>query len=85
MVTKRDLHQLVDELPDSDVPAAHRLLRDLQGGALRDSLLLALSTAPDDDEQPTANEDKAVAEGRRPYDQGETRDWSDVREELAGG
>ena len=53
-IDRHELHALVDHIPESDVPAARKLLR-----ALADPVELAIQTAPLDDELET-EEERAV-------------------------
>jgi len=53
---RHELHTLVDHIPDSDVPAARKILR-----ALADPVELAILTAPLDDEPETDKEQASVA------------------------
>jgi len=70
MDTRTDLHALVDELPDCDLEMAHDLI--MHRHALReDPLLLALVTAPPDDEPDTSEERAASDDGWKEYQQGE--------------
>ena len=60
MTTKERLHQLVDELAESDVATAERILE-----ALRDTVVVreySIYDAPVDDEPETPEEAAAVAE-----------------------
>jgi len=50
-IDRHELHTLVDHIPESDVPAARKILR-----ALADSVELAILTAPLDDEPETEEE-----------------------------
>ena len=60
MITRKDLHTLVDQLPEGEWPAAHQdLLKRL---AKHDPLLNTLLTAPEEDEPETAEEQAAIAE-----------------------
>ena len=59
MSGRRTLHQLVDELPDAEVPRAERVLAALLDD---ERPLYALDTAPVDDEPETAEERAAVRE-----------------------
>lgn len=81
MVTKQQIHALVDQLPEETLPAAEKLLRslhDLPGGRFRWSLLLA----PEDDEPLTPEEEEALAEAREDVRQGRTVSSEDVRRLL---
>jgi hypothetical protein len=53
---RRKLHTLVDRIPESDLPAARKLLRALAG-----PVEFAILTAPLDDEPETEEERAAVA------------------------
>ena len=53
---RHELHTLVDRIPESDVPAARKVLR-----ALADPVEFAILTAPLDDELETEEERAAVA------------------------
>jgi hypothetical protein len=55
-IDRRELHALVDHIPESDVPAARKALR-----ALADPVELAILTAPLDDEPETEEEQASVA------------------------
>jgi len=57
---RQELHWLLDHIPDSDVPTAHKLLC-----SLLDPLSLSLLTAPYDDEPETDEERAAVDAARR--------------------
>ena len=66
MTTKDRLHQLVDQLPESEVPAIIRCLEDVAAGL--DPVRHTLDEAPIDDEPETDEERAAVEEA-----------WEDVR------
>lgn len=61
MVTRQELHQLLDEIPDAGLDEARRYLAALKeaGG---DSFLARLLLLPEDDEPLTAEEEAALAE-----------------------
>jgi hypothetical protein len=50
-----------------------------------DPFLLALESAPIDDEPETDAERAAIAEAHDDISAGRVRDWTDVRRELGGG
>jgi hypothetical protein len=58
--TRRELHWLLDRIPEADVSAASRLLRSLVG-----PVTLSLLTAPYDDEAETEEERSIVEAARR--------------------
>jgi hypothetical protein len=55
-IDRHELHTLVDHIPESDVPAARKILRALAG-----PVELAIVTAPPDDEPETEDERASVA------------------------
>ena len=55
-IDRRELHTLVDHIPESDVPAARKVLR-----AFADPVELAILAAPLDDEPETEDERASVA------------------------
>jgi hypothetical protein len=72
-VTKTELHQLVDELPDESLEAAAVLLK-----RARDPVIARLDAAPYDDEDLTEEDHEAVRQAlREPGVQ-----WSDTEPEL---
>jgi hypothetical protein len=56
MITRKDLHRLVDQLPEAALKALEEWLAEY------DPVLWALLTAPEDDEPETEEERKAMAE-----------------------
>jgi hypothetical protein len=76
LMTKTELHELVDALPDESLPAAAILLRRAQ-----DPIAAKLDAAPYDDEELTDEDLRAVKEAR-----GEPGiSWSDAEAELNAG
>lgn len=82
MSIKEDVHRLVDELPDGELPAAQRLLKSLLVKE-RDPLVQHLMRSPIDDEPDTPEERASDEEGRQEYLRGETRDWDEMQAELS--
>jgi hypothetical protein len=78
-LTRSDLHRLLDAVPDDTLDQARRALEPLA-----DPFLLALASAPVDDEEETTAERAAVDEARDDIAAGRVRDWVDVRRELGG-
>jgi hypothetical protein len=74
-VTKAELHELVDRLPDASVDAAAVLLQRAQ-----DPVIAKLLSAPDDDEPETDAERAAVDEALR--DESPSVPWEQARREL---
>jgi len=81
VTVKDQLHRLVEELPDSELPIARRFLEYLRIMG-RDPLLRALIEAPIDDEPASAEEDREAEEAWNEYRRGEARPWEEVRQEL---
>ena len=82
MTTRQDLHQLVDELPESAVAEAARLLTALR--ADEDPLLKAFMEAPIDDEPLTEEEIAAIEEGREDVRAGRVLSHEETRRLLLG-
>ena len=60
MSSSQQLHELVEQLPETEVPAAHRVLQAL----CLDPVQVSLLTAPYDDEPETEEERRLVEEAR---------------------
>ncbi len=71
---KRDLHALVDRLPEDRAALLLRALRD------RDRTALYLASLPEDDEPATDEERDAVAEAMESVRAGRVRPWAEVRD-----
>jgi hypothetical protein len=69
MTLKERLHQLIDELPESELPTAARVLSALKATA--DPVLRALLDAPWDDEPEREDERQAVQGAREELARGE--------------
>jgi len=72
-MTKTELHELVDALPDESLPAAAILLRRAQ-----DPVVAKLDAAPYDDEELTDDDLEAVREARKEP----AMPWPEARAEL---
>lgn len=71
-MTREAIRQLVDDLDESDLPTAERLLRALRDTSGEDDpVLRALDNAPLDDEPETEEERAGAAEARAEADRGE--------------
>lgn len=80
MRTRDTLHQLIDELPESELAAATRFLHYLRATAA--PMLRALLEAPLDNEPETEDERRAVLEAHEELARGEVRTLAEVRREL---
>ena len=67
MIARDDLHAMLDAIPEDRLAAAHDAL-----AALADPVLVALLSAPDDDEPVTDEDLAAMAEGRLDHARGDT-------------
>ncbi len=77
MENRKELHALVDELPEAELPEAKRFLE-----SLRDPLRAVLDAAPIDDE-PTTDEDlAAIQEGLAEKARGEVVPHDEVKRLL---
>ncbi len=79
MVTKQELHWLVEAVPEDQRDTVARLLRELA-----DPGMLALLQAPDEDEPIAPDEEDAAHQAKEEYRWGKARPWEEVRTELAG-
>ncbi len=79
LMTRTELHRLLDTIPDAALETARQALEPLA-----DPFLLALAAAEVDDEVETDAERAAVAEAREDVAAGRVRPWSEVRGQLAG-
>jgi len=73
-MTKTELHELVDALPDESLPAAAILLRRAQ-----DPVVAKLDAAPYDDEELTDDDLQAVRDARNEP----AVPWPEARAELS--
>lgn len=76
MSIKEDIHRLVDELPEAELPEAQRYLASLvakEPESFRDFL----RRAPIDDEPTTPEEDEGAAEAWQEYLRGEAIPWEE--------
>jgi hypothetical protein len=78
---REELHQLVDSLPGSEVPAAKRFLRYLQCMA-EDPVLRAAMNAPIDDEPLTPEQIERIRVAEAAADRGDVMSNDEVRREL---
>ena len=65
MTTKEQIHQLVDDLPESELQTVKRVLEGLSAISLSNPVAEALANAPIDDESVTDEEAQAIEEGER--------------------
>lgn len=78
VMTKTDLHQLVDALPADSVDAVGRWLERV----IDDPMIAVLDASAWDDEPFTPDEDTAVEEARASIARGEGIPWDQVKAEL---
>jgi hypothetical protein len=75
-----NLHKLIDELPEADLPTAERVLEALRATA--DPARQALDSAPDDDEPESDEETAAVATAWEEHRKGEHLTTEELRRKL---
>ncbi|MBC7543617.1 MAG: hypothetical protein H7338_12890 [Candidatus Sericytochromatia bacterium] len=84
MAMRDDLHQIIDELPETDVPMAIRFLRGLRVvPATGDDLVTSLEAAPDDDEPVTDDDRAASALARQELAEGRGLSAEEVRRMIS--
>lgn len=84
-MTKADLHRLVDELSEGEQETAYRVLKCLRDEKNRiDPFILAMATAPEDDEPFTPEEAAAVQVAEAELARGEGIPADEVWKELLG-
>lgn len=83
MALRDSLHRLVDDLPETEIDRAERLLQVLKEAAERP--LHTLENAPVDDEPETPEEAAAVAEAWREHRAGKSLSTEDVKRLDQGG
>jgi hypothetical protein len=80
MISRESLHQLVDDLPESEVFRAERVLKALKETA--ETPLYSLEDAPEDDEPETPEEASAVAEAWKDHTEGKSLTTEELKREL---
>jgi len=70
MTTKEQIHQLVEDLPESDLETVKRVLEGLSALSSSNLVKAALALAPVDDESVTEEEAQAIDEGERDVEAG---------------
>jgi hypothetical protein len=80
MGSRDSLHRLVDDLPETEIGRAERLLLVLKETA--EQPLSTLENAPEDDEPETHEEAAAVAEAWREHGEGKSLTTEEVKREL---
>ena len=82
MTTKERIHQLVDDLPESELETAKRVLEGLSALSLSNPVVEALANAPVDDESVSDEEAQAIEEGERDVEAGQVVSADQVRTRL---
>ncbi|HVT17760.1 MAG TPA: hypothetical protein VHQ90_16475 [Thermoanaerobaculia bacterium] len=77
-MTRAELHEILDALPETDLPAAEKALRKLGDAAV----LQALDRAPLDDEPDDDDHDGQLTEARRDAAQGRGVTTEELRKRL---
>ena len=79
MTTKEQIHQLVDDLPESELETVKRVLKGLSALSGSNAAEAALVSAPVDDEPVTAGEAIAIEQGERDVEAGRVVTADQVR------
>ena len=80
MASRGSLHRLIDDLPETEITRAERLLEVLKETA--EPRFDALENASDDDEPETLEEAAAVAEAWREHREGRSLTTEELKREL---
>ncbi len=83
MIAREELHELIDKLPESELPAVRSYLRYLADVAT-DPVLRTLLNAPLDDEPETEEERQAVQEAKEDVASGRVVSQEEARRRLLG-
>ena len=83
VVTKQDLHQLIDEIPEQEHQAAANYLQRLRDLA-NDPVYQAFMNAPLDDEPVTPEERRLIDEAKAEVARGEVVSWEEAQGLLFG-
>ena len=83
MATREMLYRLIDQLPESELERAQRVLEALSAER-DDAMLQHLIAAPLDDEPTTPDEDAGAREARQEYRRGEFVPADEAKRELLG-
>ena len=78
---KDELHELINALPDSELPAVKKYLQAVNEDVI-DPVLRAIRNAPYDDEPETPEEAVAVEEAREAMKRGDFVSDDELRREL---
>lgn len=81
MTVRDKVHELVDSLPESELPAVRRYLETV-GEPRDDALGRFLADAPEDDEPSTPEQDRAAAEARAALRRGERVSGEELKRTL---
>lgn len=84
MVTKQQIHALVDQLPEETLPAAKKLLQSLHDDLPSDPFLRSLLLAPEDDEPLTDEQRAGIEEALQDVAEGRTVSHDEARRILLG-
>ena len=82
MTTKEQIHQLVNDLPESDLDTVKRVLEGLSALSSSNPVKAALAHAPVDDESVTDEEAQAIEEGERDVEAGRVVTADEVQVRL---
>lgn len=84
MIARKELHELIDSLPESELPSVRRQLLRHLAEVTNDPVLRTLLNAPLDDEPETEEERQAVAEAKEDLAAGRVVSQAEARRRLLG-
>jgi len=82
MTTRVELYDLIDSLPDRELPAIQWFLKYVHSH--NDPVLQALSNAPYEDEIISEEEERLVQEARDEVARHEVSSWDEMKQRLRG-
>lgn len=81
-MSKDQLHELIDALPESEIYSAERYLQFLLVKMQNQRILKAFENAPEEDEAPDAEELEAIKEAEKDITEGKVEPFDKVMKDL---
>jgi hypothetical protein len=83
VVTKEDIHKLIDQIPEDTLPDVVRYLEEIR--AESDPFLKYLESVPEEDEPVSEEEARAIDEAKAEVARGEVYSLEEIRREFLRG
>jgi hypothetical protein len=80
MLPRERVHQLIEDLPESELPAVEQFIKQRRDAA--DPFLRAVANAPEDDEPLSPEDEAAIEEGLDAIERGEVISQDELRRTL---